>query len=195
MRESSWTPLIPGAETGYLCYYYSTARDELPIRRVENATNGRKLEPNYETRTYGDCACCEAKARQGMVSEKRRYLFFRTRDYAGKRSDHWNAGTSYITGLFEIARYRDSGRACAKHSGPCWALQASNVKFLATEDARQLDVSFYEKLFGEPPKENSLRSPRRLDENAISLLQDHFRDKSDLTGEYVRRTLELHASP
>ncbi len=195
VQGSSWTPLIPVGEKGYLCYYWSTTRDELPIRRVENAPNGRKREPNYETRTYGDCACCEAKARQGIVSGRRRYVFFRTRDYTGARNADWHAESSYITGFYEITEYRDSGRNCFKHSGPCWSLRASRVKFLATEHARQLDASFYEKLFGEPPRENSLRSPRKLDENAILLLLDHFRDKEDLTDEYARRTLKLQASP
>ncbi len=69
------------------------------------------------------------------------------------------------------------------------------MKFLAIEDARQLDTYFYEKLFSEPPRESCLRSPRKLDENAVFLLLDHFRDKDDLTEEYVRRTLELQTGP
>lgn len=186
MTEEKWTPLSPLTDEGYLCYYWSTTLHEIPVRRVERIAHGGKPEPNYETRTYGYFACCEWPARSGCVNDHRRYIFFRTRDYADIRPE-WDPGCSYIVGYYEVSDYLETRRNCGH--GPCYALLASTVRFVKPEKAVKLDGELYQDLFGKEYP-NNFRAPRKLDENAVSLLLKR------LSGDNaIDRYVEIHRDP
>ncbi len=188
LTEERWIHLSPLTEEGYLCYCWSTTLHEIPVRRVEriaNDPNGGKSEPNYETGTYGYFACCEWPARSGCVNDHRRYIFFRTKDYARIRPE-WGPGCSYIVGYYEVSQYVKR-RNCSH--GPCYALRASTVWFVSPENAVKLDGGLYRDLFGKEYP-NNFRAPRKLDENAVRLLLKRLSGDNAID-QYV----EIHRDP
>lgn len=115
-----WRDLEPSpAAFSYLCFYYSSPLSGHPVRdvnRIVSAGHGTfvadcKVDPNWETGTFGLFSTCQASIRCGAVSRRSPYLFFfgdhaaegRQRGVTGYYRLRWYAHGGTYTGDFCLA--------------------------------------------------------------------------------------------
>lgn len=106
-----WLELHPNpAASSYLCFYYTTRFSSYPIRdvnRIVPAGQGKfvadcKVDPNWETATFGLFSTCQASIRCGAVNRHAPYLFF--------FGDHaTESGGRGVTGYYRLRWYAHGG--------------------------------------------------------------------------------------
>jgi hypothetical protein len=94
----------------YLCFYYCSPFSAYPVRNVNRIVPvGRggfvadcKVDPNWETGTFGLFSTCQASIRAGVVSRHSPYLFF-FGDHATEAAERG------VTGYYRLRWYADGG--------------------------------------------------------------------------------------
>ncbi len=112
-----WKTLaICEASGGYLSYYFSDDLSRLPVRAVTKFTGkntDNKVDPNFETKTYGLFSPCNKIMRKSLVKNGCRYIFFITN----------RKGRRVLSGLYLIKWY-------ARISTDDFCLAADNIWFV-----------------------------------------------------------------
>jgi hypothetical protein len=105
-----WQELRPNANAeSYLCFYYVSPFSAYPVRdvnRIVSSGNGGfvadcKVDPNWETGTFGLFSTCQASIRCGVVNRRSPYLFF--------FGDHASDGERGVTGYYRLRWYAHGG--------------------------------------------------------------------------------------
>ena len=106
-----WKELMPDATAqSYLCFYYGTALSSKPVRDVNrivpvgagNFVADCKVDPNWETGTFGLFSTCQQDVRRGIVGRRAPYLFF----FADKVGPTRKRA---VTGYYRLRWYADGG--------------------------------------------------------------------------------------
>ena len=106
-----WRDLRPRPEAdSYLCFYYGSPISARPVRdinRILPVENGGfvadcKVDPNWETGTFGLFSTCQQDVRRGVVRNHAPYLFFFT-NRLGCRT------IRAVSGYYRLRWYADGG--------------------------------------------------------------------------------------
>lgn len=95
--------------SSYLCFYYSSPFSSLPVRDVNRVASysgayaaDNKVDPNWETKTFGLFSTCQDGIRRGIVKGRAPYIFF--------FGNHVIDGTKRgVTGYYRLKWYADGG--------------------------------------------------------------------------------------
>ncbi len=106
-----WQDLMrdPSAAS-YLCFYYCSTFSGYPVRdvnRIVPAGNGAfvadcKVDPNWETGTFGLFSTCQASIRRGAVNRHSPYFFF----FGDRATTNGERG---VTGYYHLRWYAHGG--------------------------------------------------------------------------------------
>lgn len=105
-----WIELHPNADApSYLCFYYSSILSARPVRDVNRIVPvghsyvaDCKVDPNWETKTFGLFSTCQQDVRKGVVKNRSPYLFFFGNRVIGRAERG-------ITGFYQLRWYAHGG--------------------------------------------------------------------------------------
>lgn len=106
-----WKELAPRADAeSYLCFYYGSPISNTPVRDINRMVPvGKggfvadcKVDPNWETGTFGLFSTCQQDIRRGIVSRRAPYLFFFANKVGTRR-------TRVVSGYYRLRWYADGG--------------------------------------------------------------------------------------
>jgi hypothetical protein len=182
-----WKPYEPSSPEAKLCYFLCSEKSHLPIRDVLNYHRaGNKLEPNYETATYNQCAKCNQSSIHSATRDGLSHILFATR-YFGSNSDHRNR--YFIVGYYEIG-----WTAAVEHKEKeCTAIRAKSMCFTQIENAYEITDERWRRICPHGQPLGNLRNiTQRIKGPLLDEILGHV-EKHDVTDDYLREVARLKA--
>jgi len=165
-----WIPLEDQSSgRATLSYYYSDPHSKVPIRDVTNK-NDPKLDPNFETLTYGLFSHCNKQERRSIVESGIKYQFFCTTRRGGIR---------VLTGYYQIGSY------CEVTPGD-YVLKAKRSRFISPGFPLQALTEYLE-----PFRIERFRSWRYIPERIAALLVSLIDETDDASATYLSELRRL----
>lgn len=191
-----------GDHAGVLLYVETSAQATLPVRDQLNENGkGQLSEPNYETATYNLVGCFNPRAINSIVKNKHRYILFGTR-YQGVDANF--QGKFLIHGFMRIDKIKDvrpihvrrfmlnggeGEEPDCMHMAKAWGLWSEDMKFFSLEDSFELTE---EVMKGWGYKGRITKQMKLLlEDQKLDDILDWFKDKKDITEEYILTAKEF----
>ncbi len=194
-----------GKEEGILLHIHTSREAMMPVRdALDEFGKGQQTEPNYETGTFGLVGPSMVKIRNGLVKNRKRWVFFGT-IYDGLEKEL--KGKFLVIGFMRIDKIRDVRNLHIhkwmreeREDGSldsyfeldhCWALYSDNMKFFPPQDAFEVTPEIAKSWGAKSKLTRQARLP--LDVSAVSQLNEYFAGKNDATEEYIATVREFQA--
>jgi hypothetical protein len=184
-ESDEWTAYQPAQKVGKLCYHYCSERSHLPIRDVLNDHGqGFKVEPNYETVTYNQCAQCNRHSVHAAVRDGLSHILFITRytGYSGDYTDRY-----FIVGYYEIGWITKVAER--------YAARAKKARFVPVEQAYEVTPERWQRINknGSTKRLKNLRyATQRISGDLFDEVLQHL-ENCDATDDYLREVARLKA--
>lgn len=191
-----------GKGEGVLVHVDCTKRHALPVREPIGTDGEPLTEPNYETKTFGFIQCFDARTRQAIQKNRRRYVLFGTR-YQGLEEAY--RGKFLIIGYMRLdqvleVRKRHVHKWMEKNSGQppecmdmdaCYAFKSGEMNFYRAADSFELG----EKLMKEWGYKGKITKQMKLTfvEDKLEALLNHFKSKTPIGDEYGEAVKQVEA--
>jgi len=168
--HAPWMPLVKLDDRAIITYYYGDSKsEEVPIRDVSNKRDP-KVEPNYETLTYGLFSTCNPSARKSIVTNGITTNFFCT-----LRED-----IRVLTGYYKYGWYFE-------YKKEDYMLAANKVRFVSPGFPLK-DIIYYadNKSIG-----NWFRCWKYVNQDTAKKLLQLLNDTPDKTSSYIEETKKV----
>ena len=160
-------------QVGMFQYYFSDKYSKLPIRDVNNTCGeGNKTEPHLEIGAENYIKTCTQNKISDAIKRGLKYLFLVTQCRNKELKDFF--GKQFIVGYIQI---EESIPRIDKKGKPFWAIRGQSKVF----DYK--DAICIPDLFGRNLNRGDLS--KKIDEKQTREFLDHFKDKQDITQEWV----------
>jgi hypothetical protein len=191
-----------GKGEGVLVHVDGSKKHALPVREPLQADKELLLEPSYETNTFGFIQCYDARTRQAILKNRRRYVLFGTR-YQGSVEEF--KGKFFIIGYMRLdqileVRKRHVHKWMEKNTGlppecmeleGCYSFRSDEMRFYKIEDCFELP----EKLMKEWGYKGKITKQMKLTftEDKVNVILEHFAAKPPANELYVEAVKDLEA--
>jgi hypothetical protein len=191
-----------GKGEGVLVHVDGTKKHALPVRESVQPNGESLLEPSYETKTFGYVQCYDARTRQAIQKNRRRYVLFGTR-YQGLTEEF--KGKFLIIGYMRLdqvleVRKRHVHKWMEKNSDQppecldldgCYAYRSDEMNFYAPEDCFELAESLMKEwgYKGKITKQMKLT----FTEDKVEIILEHFKSKTPATEAYIDALKQVEA--
>jgi len=165
-------------DKAYLDWYYCEPEsEEYPTR---NVTRLRKLEPNYETKTFNACKSCNQHILNSALKKGIRYIIFFTKFPLKHNKNSKN--DYYITGYYEIGYVKEVIHE--KHGGNSKgkAIKAKKACFVSKDNAIRLQKIIRKQIY------NARHVPKYLSEKQTAKVINKLKSKTNVIAQYGNKT-------